>query len=59
MRQEMEHDAEEQAALVELLGMRSGGKFVSGAELNDQLVRLFARKRQELAGAVSEQDQSS
>jgi molybdenum-dependent DNA-binding transcriptional regulator ModE len=42
----MENEALERAALAEVLTQRRGGKFVSGAKMDDRLARMLARKRQ-------------
>lgn len=45
LRQQMENEALERAALAEVLTPRRGGRFVSGARMDDRLVRMLARKR--------------
>ena len=46
LRQQMEDDALERAALAEVLQQRRAGKFVSGARMDDRLARTLDRKRQ-------------
>jgi antitoxin ParD1/3/4 len=45
LRQQLENDALERAALVEVLNRRRAGKFVSAAKMDDRLARLLTRKR--------------
>lgn len=46
LRQQMEGEALERAALAEVLTGRRGGKFVSTAKMDDRLTRMLIRKRQ-------------
>lgn len=46
LRQQIENEALERAALAEVLTQRRGSKFVSGAKMDDRLARMLARKRQ-------------
>ncbi len=45
LRQQMESDALERAALAEVLKQRRAGKFVSGSKMDDRLARMLTRKR--------------
>lgn len=49
LRQQIEDEALERAALTEVLAQRRSGKFVSGSETDDRLARLLTRKRQAYA----------
>ena len=46
LRQQMETESVERAALTEILKQRRAGKFASGAEMDVRLTRMLARKRQ-------------
>jgi antitoxin ParD1/3/4 len=46
LRQQMESEALERAALAEVLKHRRAGKFVSGAKMDARLARMLTRKRQ-------------
>ncbi|NQW55191.1 MAG: type II toxin-antitoxin system ParD family antitoxin [Rhodospirillales bacterium] len=46
LRQQMESEALERAALAEVLKQRRAGKFVSGPKMDDRLARMLIRKRQ-------------
>ena len=46
LRQQMEGDALERAALADLLTQRRSGKFVTGSALDARLARMLTRKRQ-------------
>ena len=46
LRQRMEDEALERAALREVLAQRRSGAFVSGSEMDDRLARMLTRKRQ-------------
>jgi antitoxin ParD1/3/4 len=45
LRQQMEDEALERAALKEVLAQRRSGGFVSGPEMDDRLARMLTRKR--------------
>ena len=46
LRQQMETEAMERAALAELLKQRRTGGFVSGDEMDERIAAMLARKRQ-------------
>lgn len=46
LRQQMENEALERAALTEVLAQRRSGAFVSGSKMDDRLARMLTRKRQ-------------
>ena len=46
LREQMESEALERAALAEVLKQRRAGKFVSAGKMDDRLTRMLARKRQ-------------
>lgn len=46
LRQQMESEALERAALAEVLKQRRAGKFISGSRMEDRLARMLTRKRQ-------------
>ena len=46
LRQQMETEAVERAALAEILKQRRAGKFISGAKMDVSLSRMLTRKRQ-------------
>lgn len=46
LRRRLEDDAQERAALAEVLTQRRAGRFVSGARMDDRLKRMVATKRQ-------------
>ena len=46
LRQQMESEALERAALAEVLKQRRAGKFISGSRMDDRLARMLTRKRQ-------------
>lgn len=46
LRQQMENEALERAALVEVLTRRRAGKFISKTKMDDRLARMLTRKRQ-------------
>lgn len=46
LRQQMENEAQERAALAEVLTQRRASKFISGAKMDDRLTRMLTRKRQ-------------
>lgn len=46
LRRQMENEAQERAALAEVLTQRRAGKFISGAKMDDRLTRMLNRKRQ-------------
>lgn len=46
LRQQMEGEALERAALTEVLKQRRAGKFLSGSGMDEQLARMLTRKRQ-------------
>ena len=46
LRQQMENEAREQAALAEVLAQRRAGKFMSGAKMDERLDHMLTRKRQ-------------
>lgn len=45
LRQQMENEALERAALTEVLAQRRSGTFVSGSKMDDHLARMLTRKR--------------
>jgi antitoxin ParD1/3/4 len=46
LRQQLETDAMERAALAELLKQRRAGGFVSGDKMDERIAEMLARKRQ-------------
>jgi len=46
LRQQMESEALERAALAEVLKQRRAGRFISGSRMDDRLARMLTRKRQ-------------
>lgn len=46
LRQQMEAEALERAALAEVLQQRRAGKFVSASVMDDRIAAMLARKRQ-------------
>jgi antitoxin ParD1/3/4 len=46
LRRQMEDEALERAALVEVMAQRRSGAFVSGSELDARLMRMLNKKRQ-------------
>ena len=46
LRQQMESEAMERAALAELLKQRRAGGFVSGDKMDERIAAMLARKRQ-------------
>ena len=45
LRLQMESDAQERAALTEVLSQRRVGKFISATKMDDRLDRMLTRKR--------------
>ena len=46
LRQQLESEALERAALTRTLKQRGAGRFVSGSRMDDRLARMLTRKRQ-------------